>query len=117
SCQSVVDKLASVGALYQPNNGFYCPIKSDISNKTDAQMVSDNQLKANNKSSHKKTAYNREDAVSTYVQLENWLSNLTLATQAGQAGEQMTVQQQAVLTRQFTMIEDVIELSPNQDSL
>ncbi|MGO2278742.1 MULTISPECIES: 3-deoxy-D-manno-octulosonic acid transferase [unclassified Psychrobacter] len=117
SCQSVVDKLASVGALYQPSNDSYCPIESDSSNKTDPQMASDNQLKANNKPSHKKTAYNHEDAASIYVQLENWLSNLTLATQAGQAGEQITVQQQAVLTRQFTMIEDVIELSSNQDSL
>ena len=69
------------------------------------------------KSSRKKTAYNREDAVSIYMQLETWLSNLPLAAQAGLAGEQMTIQQQAVLTRQFTMIEDAIEMSSNQDSL
>lgn len=29
SCQSVVDKLASVGALYQPSNHFYRPITFD----------------------------------------------------------------------------------------
>lgn len=51
------------------------------------------------------------------MQLETWLRNLPLAAQTGQAGEQMTIQQQAVLTRQFTMIEDAIELSSNQDSL
>ena len=117
SCQSVIDKLASVGAVYQPSNDFYRPIESNSSSSSDAQIVSDEQLKANKKSSRKKTAYNREDAVSIYMQLETWLSNLPLAAQAGLAGEQMTIQQQAVLTRQFTMIEDAIEMSSNQDSL
>jgi len=113
SCQSVIDKLASVGALYQPNNDFYRPIESNNSSSSDEQIASNDQLKANKKSSRKKTAYNREDAVSIYMQLETWLRNLPLAAQAGQAGEQMTIQQQAVLTRQFTMIEDATELSSN----
>jgi 3-deoxy-D-manno-octulosonic-acid transferase len=117
SCQSVIDKLAEVGALYQPYNDFYRPIESNNSSSSDAQMASDDQLKANKKSSRKKTAYNREDAASIYTQLETWLRNLPLAAQAGQAGEQMTIQQQAVLTRQFTMIEDAIEMSSNQDNL
>ena len=29
SCQNVVDKLASVGALYQPNNAFYSAINAN----------------------------------------------------------------------------------------
>ena len=44
-----------------------------------------------------------------YQQLKYWLSHLTLAKQAGQAGAQMTDQQQAVLSRQLSMIEKVIE--------
>ncbi|HSP85387.1 MAG TPA: 3-deoxy-D-manno-octulosonic acid transferase, partial [Psychrobacter sp.] len=42
-------------------------------------------------------------------QLKYWLSHLALAKKAGQAGAQMTKQQQAVLSRQLTMIEKVIE--------
>ncbi|GAF52700.1 LOW QUALITY PROTEIN: 3-deoxy-D-manno-octulosonic-acid transferase [Psychrobacter sp. JCM 18900] len=115
SCQSVIDKLAEVGALYQPYNDFYRPIESNNSSSSDAQMASDDQLKANKKILSENSL--PEDAVSIYTQLATWLYNLPLAAQAGQAGEQMTIQQQAVLTRQFTMIEDAIELSTNQDNL
>ena len=44
-----------------------------------------------------------------YQQLQFWLSHLPLAKQAGQAGAAMTAQQQAVLHRQLSMIEDVIQ--------
>lgn len=93
SCQSVVDKLASVGALYQPNNPFYQAI--DHTNNHDEQ-ANENQKFA-------------DDETLIYQQLKYWLSHLTSAKQAGQAGAQMTDQQQAVLSRQLSMIEKVIE--------
>jgi 3-deoxy-D-manno-octulosonic-acid transferase len=108
SCQSVTDKLAEVGALYQPNNDFYCPITINGSNKTDKQIAEHHKSEVNKKSSRKQTTDNTDDTASIYQQLETWLSDLPLATEAGQAGEKTTVQQQAVLTRQFAMIEDVI---------
>lgn len=89
SCQSVVDKLASVGALYQPNNPFYQAINHTKQEHENPQSVDDETL--------------------IYQQLKYWLSHLTLAKQAGQAGAQMTKQQQAVLGRQLSMIEKVIE--------
>lgn len=98
SCQSVVDKLASVGALYQPNNTSYRAI--DINEQSaqlpqkDNQSVDDNNL--------------------LYQQLRFWLSHLSTTKQAGQAGAQMTQQQQAVLSRQLSMIEGVIEQSSQQ---
>ena len=98
SCQSVVDKLAEVGALYQPNNEFYRPITIDGSNEC-AKIIAN----------HLHGTDSADDTALIYQQLEAWLNDLPLATQAGQAGETITVQQQAVLTRQFTMIEDVIE--------
>ncbi|MCG3879550.1 3-deoxy-D-manno-octulosonic acid transferase [Psychrobacter sp. Ps6] len=98
SCQSVVDKLAEVGALYQPNNEFYRPITIDGSNES-AKIIAN----------HLHGTDSADDTALIYQQLEAWLNDLPLATQAGQAGETITVQQQAVLTRQFTMIEDVIE--------
>ena len=93
SCQSVVDKLASVGALYQPHNPFYQAI--DHTNNHDEQ-ANENQKSA-------------DDETLLYQQLKYWLSHLTLAKEAGQAGAQMTDQQQAVLSRQLSMIEKVIE--------
>lgn len=87
SCQSVVDKLASVGALYQPNNHFYRAIATHKPSITQ----SDN------------------DAELIYQQLKFWLSHPEVAKQAGQAGADMTMQQQAVLTRQLTMIVETIE--------
>ena len=89
SCQSVVDKLASVGALYQPNNPFYQAMDNTEQEHENQQSVDDETL--------------------IYQQLKYWLSHLTLAKQAGQAGAQMTDQQQAVLSRQLSMIEKVIE--------
>ena len=93
SCQSVVDKLASVGALYQPNNSFYQalyqPSNHDKQENRNPQSVDNETL--------------------IYQQLKYWLSHLTFTKQAGQAGAQMTEQQQAVLSRQLSMIEKVIE--------
>ena len=103
SCQSVVDKLASVGALYQPNNEFYRPIT--IENI------------AANSSDIKNKQVDENDTTLIYQQLQSWLDHPLLAKQAGQAGEQMTVQQQAVLTRQFAMIEKVIDQHLSQETL
>ena len=97
SCQSVVDKLAEVGALYQPNNVFYRPVTVNAATTNTSQQ-----------SSRKKPAA-KEDAALIYQQLVSWLSDLEGAKQAGQAGARMTIQQQAVLTRQFTMIKEVID--------
>ncbi|WP_201565409.1 3-deoxy-D-manno-octulosonic acid transferase [Psychrobacter sp. CMS30] len=95
SCQSVVDKLASVGALYQPNNAFYSALG------TDEQLSQQQKIASNQPSS--------DDDSLLYQQLQFWLSHLELAKQAGQAGAEMTEQQQAVLHRQLSMIEDVIQ--------
>lgn len=89
SCQSVVDKLASVGALYQPNNPFYQAMDNTEQENENPQSIDNETL--------------------IYQQLKYWLSHLTLAKQAGQAGARMTDQQQAVLSRQLSMIEKVIE--------
>ncbi|WP_201618216.1 3-deoxy-D-manno-octulosonic acid transferase [Psychrobacter urativorans] len=101
SCQTVVDKLAGVGALYQPHNDFYRPItvngqfaKEDESERI--QQISDADADI-------------EDSALIYEQLQFWLSHLYIAKQAGQAGVELAEQQQAVLTRQLLMIEDVIE--------
>ena len=98
SCQSVVDKLASVGALYQPNNAFYSAIDTD---KQLSQPPFQPKIETNQPSS-------KDDSL-LYQQLQFWLSHLPLAKQAGQAGAEMTQQQQAVLNRQLSMIEDVIQ--------
>ena len=58
------------------------------------------------------TTINAEDTdsmVLVYQQLQFWLSDSEAAKQAGQAGQQLTEQQQSVLTRQVSMIEKVIE--------
>ncbi|WP_201614012.1 3-deoxy-D-manno-octulosonic acid transferase [Psychrobacter sp. JCM 18902] len=99
SCQSVVDKLAEVGALYQPNNVFYRPVTVNAATTNDD---------ASQQSSRKKPTAKEEVAL-IYQQLVSWLSDLEVAEQAGQAGARMTRQQQAVLTRQFTMIKEVVE--------
>ena len=98
SCQSVVDKLAEVGALYQPNNQFYRPMTINSSNECAKSTVN-----------HQPGTDSTDDIALICQQLEAWLNDLPLATHAGQAGETMTMQQQAVLTRQLAMIEDVIE--------
>ena len=96
SCQSVVDKLASVGALYQPNNAFYSAINAN------------GQALQPHCSDSKQSSSDDDDNL-LYQQLKYWLSHLTLAKQAGQTGAAMTEQQQAVLHRQLSMIEGVIE--------
>ena len=97
SCQSVVDKLASVGALYQPNNAFYSAIDTDKQLSQPLQPKIETNLPF------------RDNDSLLYQQLQFWLSHLPLAKQAGQAGAKMTQQQQAVLHRQLSMIEDVIQ--------
>ena len=52
-----------------------------------------------------------------YQQLKYWLSHLVAAKQAGQTGAQMTEQQQAVLSRQLSMIEKVIEQYAMQNNI
>ncbi|HAR76837.1 MAG TPA: 3-deoxy-D-manno-octulosonic acid transferase, partial [Psychrobacter sp.] len=101
SCQSVVDKLASVGALYQPNNPFYQAINQ--SNNHDKQ--------------ENKNPQSVDDKTLMYQQLKYWLSHLVAAKQAGQTGAQMTEQQQAVLGRQLSMIEKVIEQYAMQNNI
>ena len=98
SCQSVVDKLASVGALYQPHNAFYSAIDTDGQS---SQPLFQPKIETNQPSSN-------DDSL-LYQQLQFWLSRLELAKKAGQAGAEMTEQQQAVLYRQLSMIEDVIQ--------
>lgn len=118
SCQTVVDKLSEVGALYQPHNDHYKPIKATQpidarhSPLKGANNKVENDKVKNNKAKNDKV--NVQDTALIYQQLMPWLSDLDGAKQAGQAGAQMTVQQQAVLTRQLAMIEDVIEQYSNQ---
>lgn len=108
SCQSVVDKLAEVGALYQPNNEFYIASNELVAANT-------NHLH-NNKDSEKLSAkaIAIADNELIYQQLKCWLSHPQLAQQAGQAGKHLTVDQQSVLTRQLLMIEQVIEQSTSK---
>ena len=108
SCQSVVDKLAEVGALYQSNNEFY--IASNELVAANANHLHDN--KNSKKLSVKAIAMADNELI--YQQLKCWLSHPQLAQQAGQAGEQLTVDQQSVLTRQLLMIEQVIEQSTSK---
>lgn len=105
SCQAVVDKLAETGALYQPNNPFYHSI-------TDSEFSglkpSDSQVKGKSEALNQQTC--SEDQL-LYHQLQTWLSQPSIAKAAGQKGAQLTQQQQTILTRQLTMIEQVIEQS------
>jgi 3-deoxy-D-manno-octulosonic-acid transferase len=113
SCQSVVDKLSEVGALYQPNNAFYHPAtKKNVA--TGGVVGNSKQIDVHNtsnvnKNPSRKPASKDEDSTLIYQQLVSWLDHLELAKLAGQAGAQMTKQQQAVLPRQLTMITEVIE--------
>lgn len=109
SCQSVVDKLASVGALYQPNNDFYRPIQTDKQDKPSSMYDSPEQRPF--------TPSSTDDTSLIYQQLQFWLTCLSLAQRAGQAGEQMTAQQQDVLSRQVAMIEEVIERAASSEML
>ncbi|MGM8884893.1 3-deoxy-D-manno-octulosonic acid transferase [Psychrobacter sp. 1U2] len=98
SCQSVVDKLAEVGALYQPNNDFF-------------HSNSDNFpfLEAESKSTSASKTLTDNELI--YQQLTFWLNHLPSAKSAGQAGAQMTAKQQSVLEQQLAMIEQVVEQS------
>lgn len=113
SCQSVVDKLSEVGALYQPNNAFYHPAtKKNVA--TGGVVGNSKQIDVHNtsnvnKNPSRKPSSKDEDRTLIYQQLVSWLDHLELAKLAGQAGAQMTKQQQAVLPRQLTMITEVIE--------
>jgi len=109
SCQSVVDKLAEVGALYQPNNECYRSVVMSESSKTAQSTTNQQTLNSNKNPSHNHAADSTDDTTLIYQQLEHWLSDLSLAAAVGQVGERTTSQQQAVLLRQFAMIEDVIE--------
>lgn len=103
-----MDKLASVGALYQPNNDFYQPLYQPLA--LDDQPESESMVAPLAPSSITDTDVAISDDVELiYQQLILWLSHPKVAKQAGQAGEQMTVQQQEVLTRQLKMIEETIE--------
>ncbi|WP_352338065.1 3-deoxy-D-manno-octulosonic acid transferase [Psychrobacter sp. 16-MNA-CIBAN-0192] len=103
SCQTVVDKLADVGALYQPHNDFYRPIVADEITAEQGKAKPIMQLSAT------------DDNVLIYEQLQFWLSEPTLAKQAGQAGAELAEQEQSVLPRQLQLIEAVIEQSSNQE--
>lgn len=99
SCQKVVDKLAAVGALYQPNNAYYRALVSDDHKNPHRHSNSDNASELS------------DDTVLIEQQLRFWLTHLPIAKRAGQAGEQLTRQQQDILPRQLAMIEQVIDTS------
>lgn len=103
SCQSVVDNLASVGALYQPNNQFYQAINGDTA------FIKPNQTAQNQSLVTATSTESTDHMVLIYKQLEFWLSNPQVAKRAGVAGMQLTANQQSILTRQLAMIEHVIE--------
>ena len=107
SCQTVVDKLASVGALYQPYNDFYHPIVVDdiTAEQAEPQPKHSNLVAATN------------DNVLIYEQLQYWLDHATLAKQAGQAGAELAEQEQSVLPRQLQLIEAVIAQFSTKESV
>ena len=101
SCQTVVDKLAGVGALYQPYNDFYRPV---VINELTAEQAKPNvQVAA------------IDDNALIYEQLQFWLSEPILAKQAGQAGAKLAEQEQSVLPRQLQLIEAVIAQFSDQE--
>lgn len=106
SCQSVVDKLAGVGALYQPNNDCYRPIA------VDGQLAEHDNAEVMQQAFFKPPA--TDDTRLIYQQLQFWLNHPQIAKLAGQAGEQLTLRQQSVLTRQLMMIEEVIDKFTNR---
>ena len=108
SCQSVVDKLAEVGALYQPNNEFYQDHQQLLSQNSKNDAL---QKTSKSQSSNTSKSANSSDQAKMYSQLQLWLSDLSAAKRAGQAGAQLTSEQQAVLTQQLEMIETVMSQS------
>ncbi|BFM02295.1 hypothetical protein Psyaliredsea_09420 [Psychrobacter alimentarius] len=112
SCQSVVDALSEVGALYQPNNAFYRPATREQVAPNDAGKYEQTILQTTSNITQKparKASNNEDETTLIYQQLVSWLDNLALAKLAGQAGSRMTTKQQAVLPRQLTMITNIIE--------
>lgn len=91
SCQDVVDKLAEVGALFQPNNPNY-------------QAINEPLIDHNSKNSD---AHNDNDLI--FDQLTTWLSHLEAAKLAGQAGAVLAKSQQSALSDQLNFIKLVIE--------
>ena len=98
SCQSVVDALAGVGALFQPHNTFYRAQAVDEMDNHAAVLLEDRRDRS-------------EDNALLYLQLYFWLSHSRLAAQAGQAGADLTKQQQSVLTDQMNLITDIVQHS------
>ncbi|WP_188211248.1 MULTISPECIES: 3-deoxy-D-manno-octulosonic acid transferase [Psychrobacter] len=95
SCQDVVDKLAEVGALFQPDNLNYQPIHPknlQESEGFDSANFNDNEQKL------------------LFGQLLFWLSQPKLAEMAGKAGEDLAKSQQSALTDQLDFIKQVLEL-------
>ena len=113
SCQSVVDKLSEVGALYQPHNAFYRSTNKGAAASLDKRADASN---FSQQPSHKLPS-KEDDTALIYQQLVSWLEHVELAKLAGQAGAQMTNQQQAVLNRQFSMITGVIEKQAGSKTL
>ena len=114
SCQGVVDKLASVGALYQPNNPYYQSIKEDeLSNDSNKTSTINAQSIAKSGSLPAKV----EDNEQIYQHLQHWLENPYYAKISGEAGAQLTSEQQTVLNRQLGIIEAVIEHASRRDLL
>ncbi|WP_201535813.1 3-deoxy-D-manno-octulosonic acid transferase [Psychrobacter ciconiae] len=99
SCQEVVDKLAEVGALFQPNNINYQPIHSEDSN---IKSLSKN-------GSFNRTNFHDDQQSLLFEQLFTWLSQPTLAKLAGKAGETLAKSQQSALTDQLNFINQVLE--------
>ena len=110
SCQMVVDKLAGVGALYQPYNDFYRPIGVDILTTEQAKP----RPKLISESSDQVSA--TEDNARIYEQLHFWLREPILAKQAGQAGAKLSEKEQTVLPRQLQLIEAVITQFSNKEA-
>lgn len=96
SCQEVVDKLAEVGALFQPNNIHYQPIH------TENLQESDDVNSANFNSDN-------DQQKILFEQLLTWLSQPALAKIAGEAGEALAKSQQSALTDQLNFIKQVLE--------
>ena len=111
SCQMVVDKLAGVGALYQPYNDFYRPIDVDTLTTEHAKP----SLKLIPESSDQRSA--TDNNVRIYEQLYFWLSQPAVAKQAGQAGAKLAEQEQSVLPRQLQLIKVVISQFSDKESV
>ena len=106
SCQNVVDKLAGVGALYQPNNPFYHAITAN-----DDPLIAYNQAAQNQPLIAATNHGDTDPMVLIYLQLHSWLAHTQQAKRAGLAGKKLTLQQQSALTKQLAMIHAVIEQS------